>query len=110
MQTAVPGVLDLKSEPAAKRKMYGLDDEDTRDFGTQCLLARRLAEAGVRFIEIAHGDWDHHNGLKGKIQQNSLEIDQPIAALIQDLKQRGLFKDTLLIWGGEFGRTTTSQN
>jgi uncharacterized protein (DUF1501 family) len=90
--------------------MYGLDQPSTRDFGTQCLLARRLAEAGVRFIEVSHGNWDHHAGLRTRIQQTSREVDQPIAALIADLKQRGLLKDTLVVWGGEFGRTTTGQN
>ena len=98
---------------------YGQSDEwswraaeqaATRDFGTQCLLARRLAEAGVRFIEISNNGWDHHNNLRQRIQQNAREIDQPVAALIADLKQRGLLKDTLLLWGGEFGRTTTGQN
>jgi len=110
MQSSVPGVLDLKSEPEATKKLYGIDKQPTRDFGTQCLLARRLAEAGVRFIEISHGNWDHHNNLRTRISQTCREIDQPIAGLIADLKQRGLFDDTLLVWGGEFGRTTTGQN
>jgi hypothetical protein len=110
MQTSVPGILDIKSESETMRKMYGLDQAATRDFGTQCLLARRLAEAGVRFIELSHGNWDHHNNLRTRIQQTSREIDQPIAALIEDLKQRGLLEDTLIVWGGEFGRTTTGQN
>ena len=110
MQSSVPGVLDLKGESEATRKLYGLDQAATRDFGTQCLLARRLAEAGVRFIEISNNGWDHHNNLRQRIQQNAREVDQPIAALIADLKQRGLLKDTLLVWGGEFGRTTTGQN
>jgi len=110
MQSSVPGVLDLKGESEATRKMYGLDKQVTKDFGTQCLIARRLAEKGVRFIEISNGGWDHHNNLRQRIQQNAREIDQPIAALIADLKQRGLLNDTLLLWGGEFGRTTTGQN
>lgn len=110
MQSSVPGVLNLKSESDATRKMYGLDNAATRDFGLQCLLARRLAESGVRFIEISHGNWDHHNQLKQRITQTSREIDQPIGALIADLKQRDLLKDTLLVWGGEFGRTTNGQN
>lgn len=109
MQTAVPGVLDLKGESEATRKLYGIDTPATRNFGTQCLLARRLAEAGVRFIEISHGNWDHHNNLRQRIAQASRETDQPIAALIQDLKQRDMLKDTLLVWGGEFGRTTNGQ-
>jgi hypothetical protein len=110
MQTSVPGVLDIRSESEAVRKAYGLDDNVTRDFGTQCLLARRLSEAGVRFIEISNNGWDHHNNLRQRIQQNARQIDQPVAALIADLKQRDLLKDTLLVWGGEFGRTTTGQS
>ncbi len=110
MQSSVPGVLDIKGESESVRKMYGIDRQPTRDFGMQCLLARRLAEAGVRFIEISHGNWDHHNNLRTRITQTCREIDQPIAGLITDLKQRGLLEDTLLVWGGEFGRTTTGQN
>jgi uncharacterized protein (DUF1501 family) len=110
MQSSVPGVLDLQGESEATRKMYGVDKPATKDFGTQCLIARRLTEKGVRFIEISNGSWDHHNNLRQRIQQNAREIDQPIAALIADLKQRDLLKDTLLLWGGEFGRTTTGQN
>jgi uncharacterized protein (DUF1501 family) len=110
MQTAVPGVLDIKSESEATRKAYGIDNNATRDFGTQCLLARRLSEAGVRFIEISNNGWDHHNNLRQRMQQNAREIDQPIAALLADLKQRDLLKDTLVLWGGEFGRTTTGQS
>jgi hypothetical protein len=110
MQSAVPGILEVKSEPAATKKLYGLDRPSTRSFGAQCLLARRMAEAGVRFIEISHGNWDHHNNLKQRIRQTTTEIDLPIAALIEDLKQRDMLKDTLLVWGGEFGRTTNGQN
>src|SRR5262245_26507557 len=110
MQSSVPGILDLKGESEATKKLYGLDKQVTRDFGTQCLLARRLAEAGVRFIEVSHGNWDHHANLRARITQTSRELDQPIAGLIEDLRQRGLLQDTLLVWGGEFGRTTTGQN
>jgi uncharacterized protein (DUF1501 family) len=109
MQTAVPGVLDLKGESEATRQAYGLDDNVTREFGTQCLLARRLSEAGVRFIEISNGGWDHHNNLRQRLKQNARQIDQPIAALLADLKQRDLLKDTLVVWGGEFGRTVNGQ-
>src|SRR5215471_14317545 len=109
MQSSVPGVLDLTGETDATRKMYGLDNNATRDFGTQCLIARRMAEKGVRFIEISNNNWDHHNNLRQRIQQNAREIDKPIAALIADLKQRGMLRDTLLVWGGEFGRTTNGQ-
>jgi hypothetical protein len=110
MQSAVPGILDLKGESEVSRKLYGLDGNTTRQFGMQCLLARRMAEAGVRFIELGHGNWDHHNNLRQRITQTCGEIDQPIAALISDLKQRDMLKDTLLVWGGEFGRTTNGQN
>jgi hypothetical protein len=109
MQTAVPGVLDIKSESEATKKAYGIDNNATREFGTQCLLARRLSEAGVRFIEISNNGWDHHNNLRQRIKQNAQQIDQPIAALLADLKQRDLLKDTLVVWGGEFGRTTSGQ-
>ncbi|MBI3680488.1 MAG: DUF1501 domain-containing protein [Acidobacteria bacterium] len=110
MQSTVPGILDLKGETEATRKMYGLDNNVTRPFGLQCLLSRRLAEAGVRFIEISHGNWDHHNNLRQRVTQTAKEIDQPVAALIADLKQHDMLKDTLLVWGGEFGRTTAGQN
>jgi hypothetical protein len=109
MQTVAPGILDVAGESNAMREAYGLNDATTRDFGTQCLLARRLAESGVRFIEIANPGWDHHNNLRQRIQQNARQVDQPIAALIADLKQRGMLDETLLLWGGEFGRTTSGQ-
>jgi hypothetical protein len=109
MQTAAPGILDIASEPEAVRTAYGLNDPATQEFGTQCLLARRLAESGVRFIEIANNGWDTHNNLRQRMQQNAKQIDQPIAALLADLRQRGLLEDTLLLWGGEFGRTTSGQ-
>jgi hypothetical protein len=110
MQSSVPGVLDIKGESDATQKAYGLDNNATRDFGTQCLLARRLSEAGVRFIEISNNGWDHHNNLRQRMQQNARQVDQPIGALLADLKQRDLLKDTLVVWGGEFGRTTTGQS
>jgi hypothetical protein len=109
MQGAAHGLLDWENETEATKKMYGIDRAGNRLFGAQCLLARRLAEAGVRFIEISHGGWDHHQSLRQRIAQNAQEIDRPIAALIADLKQRGMLKDTLLVWGGEFGRTTQAQ-
>lgn len=109
MQSAVPGMIDLGKEPASVKERYGLNDRDTRDFGLQCLLARRMCEAGVRFIELHHGGWDQHQQLRARIKANATAIDQPVAALIADLKQRGLFEDTLLIWGGEFGRSTWEQ-
>ena len=105
MQTEAPKVMDLSKESAATLKAYGIGQGGTDNFGKQCLMARRLAEAGVRFIEVCHQGWDHHSGLKGRIASSCAAVDQPIAALLADLKQRDLLKDTLVIWGGEFGRT-----
>ena len=105
MQKSVPEVMDIKGESEATKKMYGLDNDTTRAFGQQCLMARRLAEAGVRFIEISKEGWDHHNNLKQRLTANANAIDLPIAGLLQDLEQRGMLEDTLVLWGGEFGRT-----
>lgn len=110
MQDEVPRVLDLAGEPESVKKLYGIDGEATGAFARQCLSARRLAEAGVRFIQINHGNWDHHRNLKDGLEQNCAEIDQPIAGLIADLKQRDLLKDTLIVWAGEFGRTPHGQS
>lgn len=109
MQDEVPEVLDLSGEPESVKKLYGVDSENTGAFARQCLSARRLAEAGVRFIQVNHGNWDHHRNLKDGLEQNCAEIDQPIAGLITDLKQRDLLKDTLIVWAGEFGRTPHGQ-
>jgi hypothetical protein len=116
MQTAVPDVLDLGQESAATKRLYGLEAEypATRTFGSLCLLARRLAERGVRFIEltcpnVGHDRWDQHSGLKKGHEDNARTVDQPIAGLLTDLKSRGLLKDTLVLWGGEFGRTPVAQ-
>ena len=109
MQSAVPDVLDLSKETEATKQMYGIAGGATSNFGTQCLMARRLAEAGVRYIELHYGGWDQHNGLKEKLTANCMGIDQPIAALLTDLKQRGMLEDTLVVWGGEFGRTSQGQ-
>lgn len=109
MQAEVPGVLDLSKESAATQKLYGIGQNETDTFGKQCLMARKLVEAGVRFIEITHGNWDHHFNLKAALAGSCAAIDTPIAGLLQDLKTRGLLKDTLVIWGGEFGRTPHSQ-
>jgi len=110
MQTAVPGVMNLSTEPDEVRALYGLDQKETQPFGTQCLMARRLAESGVRFIQVSHAGWDQHNNLKAKLSSNCQATDQPIAGLLSDLKQRGLLEDTLLVWGGEFGRSPQAQN
>jgi hypothetical protein len=104
MQTSVPGVLDIDQEPDAIQEMYGLNDRTTEYFGRQCLLARRLAEKGVRFIQLTHRGWDHHNKLREGLRERAASIDQPISALMTDLKQRGMLADTLIVWGGEFGR------
>jgi hypothetical protein len=110
MQTAAPEVQDISGESPAVRALYGLDDEVTRNFGRQCLMARRFAERGVRFVQVSHSyKWDQHQDLQRDITRNAREVDQPIAALLQDLKARGLLEDTLVLWGGEFGRTPTSQ-
>jgi len=110
MQTAIPRLMDLRDESPSTLEMYGIGRGPTDAFGRQCLLARRFAEAGVRFIELGHGGWDHHNQLRNRLTASCTSVDQPIAALLTDLKQRGLLKDTLVIWGGEFGRTPHAQN
>ena len=110
MQSAVPEVMELGSEPESVREMYGLNSRETRTFGTQCLLARRMAEKGVRFIEVGHGGWDHHNNLRSRLRTTAQATDKPIAALLADLKQRGMLGETLIVWGGEFGRSSYEQN
>lgn len=112
MQDEVPAVLDLRSESEATRKLYGIGSGLPTDrFGRQCLLARRLAEAGVRFIEItAPTQWDHHFLIQNELPKSCLATDLPMAALLADLKQRGLLNDTLVIWAGEFGRTPYGQS
>ncbi|XZE51513.1 DUF1501 domain-containing protein [Planctomycetaceae bacterium SH139] len=105
MQTEVPGVIDLASESQKTQEMYGLDDADTKVFGRQCLMARRLVESGVRFVQIFSGGWDSHDYLERGHTSRIKSVDKPIAALIRDLKQRGMLEDTLVIWTGEFGRT-----
>jgi Protein of unknown function (DUF1501) len=109
MQTELPKVMDVAAESRATLAMYGIGEGITNDFGRQCLMARRFAEAGVRFIEVCHAGWDQHTNLKNKISANCAATDKPIAALLTDLKSRGLLKDTLVLWGGEFGRTPDSR-
>ncbi len=109
MQTSVPDVTDLSGESESIYQMYGPDSRKPGTFAANCLLARRLAERGVRFIQLYHQGWDHHGGLPKGIREQCLETDQASAALVKDLKQRGLLDDTLVIWGGEFGRTSYSQ-
>ncbi len=108
MQDAVPKVMDFAGETDETLRLYGIGEDRTGGFGRQCLLARRFAEAGVRFIELGHGTWDQHSNLKNALESNCEEIDKPIAGLLTDLKRRDMLKDTLIIWGGEFGRTPYS--
>ncbi len=110
MQSEIPRVMDISKETEATRKMYGIGEGDTNTYGRQCLLARRFIEAGVRFVEVGSGGWDQHRNLKADHARNAESVDQPIAALLTDLKQRGLLKDTLVLWGGEFGRTPFAQS
>jgi len=113
MQTAMPELQDISKESSATLKLYGIDDKVTENFGRQCLMARRFAESGVRFVQVTHSDpyvqWDQHSDLKKGHEKNALEVDRPIAGLLTDLKARGLLDDTLVVWGGEFGRTPTAQ-
>ena len=108
MQAAVPGLMDVSNEPAHVLDLYGARPGDG-SFASNCLLARRLAERGVRFIQLYHRDWDHHDNVKKDIPYKAEEVDQASAALLQDLKQRGMLEETLVIWGGEFGRTPMAQ-
>jgi len=105
MQMEVPDVIDLKGETEATRELYGMNDKDTETFGRQCLLARRLVEKGVRFVQIFSGGWDSHDYLERAHSERIRSVDRGMAALIRDLKQRGMLDDTLIIWTGEFGRT-----
>jgi hypothetical protein len=110
MQAEAPEAFDVERESAATRKLYGMDQEETRDFGWQCLLARRLSERGVRMVQCWHSyKWDQHSDLVRGHTQNAREVDRPIAGLLKDLKARGLLGETLVIWCGEFGRTPWAQ-
>jgi len=110
MQSKAPEAFEVDKESEETKKLYGLDEEATKDFGWQCLLARRLAERGVRYIQCTHSyKWDQHEDLFNKHVENANEVDKPISGLLKDLKARGLLKDTLVIWAGEFGRTPVSQ-
>jgi hypothetical protein len=113
MQNEMPAAEDLSQETEATKKLYGLDDPKTANFGRMCLLARRFSERGVRFVQVTHSDgdvqWDQHANLKAGHEKNAREVDLPIAGLLKDLKSRGLLKDTLVWWGGEFGRTPVAE-
>ena len=113
MQTAMPEVQDITNESQSTMQLYGIDDPITENFGRQCLMARRFLERGVRFVQVTHSDsevqWDQHSDLVQGHSKNAAEVDKPIAGFLSDLKSRGLLEDTLVLWGGEFGRTPTSQ-
>ncbi len=109
MQAEAPEVFDISGESAATLRRYGIDQKPTDDFGRQCLLARRLSEAGVRFVQCSHSYWDQHSELKEMHAENASQVDRPIAGLLRDLKARGMLEETLVIWGTEFGRTPTVQ-
>jgi hypothetical protein len=124
MQSEMPGVLDLKQESSETLRLYGIDASPglgggrrgfgaapagPGNFGRQCLLARRLVEAGVRFVEVTMGGWDHHRNLKESLTNSCTAVDKPIAGLLADLDRRGMLDDTLVLWGGEFGRTPHAQ-
>ncbi len=113
MQRAAPEDFDIERESAATRRLYGIGDPTTDLFGRQCLLARRLLERGVRYVQLfdapANNAWDHHSGLREDLPKRCAAVDRPIAALLRDLKARGLLEDTLVLWGGEFGRTPTAE-
>ena len=109
MQSSAPELLDFSGESQATKEMYGIGQEATNAYGTNCLLARRMIERGVRFVMLMHGSWDHHSSINTGLPKQCRTTDQPAAALIRDLKQRGLLEDTLVVWGGEFGRTPMSE-
>ena len=109
MQSSIPDVVDISGESKETLEMYGPDVAKPGSFAANCLLARRLAERGVRFIQLYHPGWDQHGGLPGGLGTQCRETDQPSAALVQDLKQRGMLEDTLVVWAGEFGRTNYCQ-
>jgi hypothetical protein len=117
LQLSAPEVLDISGESAATRKLYGVDEKTTQDFGTRCLIARRLLERGVRFVQVWSGadngfprrNWDSHENIAKDHANMAAEMDQPTAALIQDLKQKGLLEDTIVYWTTEFGRMPCSQ-
>ena len=109
MQSAAPDLLDFSDEPQYILDSYGVEDELTRQYATNCLLARRMVERGVRFVLLAHASWDDHTELNKKLKENCGKTDKPVGALLEDLKQRGLLDSTLVVWGGEFGRTPMAE-
>jgi hypothetical protein len=109
MQTSVPELTDIGSEPKSVLDMYGIKSPGEGTFASNCLMARRLAERGVRFIQLYHRAWDHHGDIEAGMKSAAQDVDQASAALVKDLKQRGMLEDTLILWGGEFGRTPMGQ-
>jgi hypothetical protein len=109
MQSAAPELIDLAQETQTTRELYGIDDDSTATFGKMCLLSRRMVERGVRYIHLVDVDWDGHGNCKGNHEGQAKKVDKPIAALLEDLHQRGLLDETLIVWGGEFGRTPIMQ-
>jgi len=110
MQMNAPELLDFSKESPETLAMYGVNEDPTKQFGTNCLLARRMVERGVRFVMLTHASWDDHTDLNRKLKTHCDMTDRPTAALIKDLKQHGLLEDTLVVWGGEFGRTPMGQS
>jgi hypothetical protein len=110
MQVETPKLVDLAGESPATLDLYGIGREPTDQFGRQCLLARRFAEAGVRFVQVSLGGWDHHAKIREELPKSCAKLDRPVAGLLADLKRRGLLEDTLVVWCGEFGRTPHSQD
>jgi len=110
MQLSAIDVADISDESEATKKLYGLDDDKTREYGARCLLARRLVEKGVRFVTVINGSWDHHSNIKEKIEELTYRTDRGVAALLEDLSQRGLLDETLVVWSGEFGRLPTIES
>jgi hypothetical protein len=110
MQMQAPAAFDIGTEPESVRRLYGLDRPHTEGFGRQCLIARRLVERGVRFVQLhTQSNWDHHTGIRTELPRCCAGIDRPVAGLLKDLKARGLLEDTLVVWGGEFGRSPVAQ-
>jgi hypothetical protein len=109
MQDEVPRVMDIDGEKPATLERYGVGGDGTDAFGRQCLMARRLVEAGVRFVQVTHGGWDHHFNLGTALESSARQVDRPIAGLLGDLADRGLLDETIVVWGGEFGRTPHGQ-
>ena len=109
MQSSAPELLDFSKESPSTLEEYGIEKKETRAFGTNCLLARRMVERGVRFVLLMHASWDHHSEINKKLLESCAATDQPTAALVRDLKRRGLLDSTLVVWGGEFGRTPMSE-